>query len=128
MSEKISIFLGRFFGPFSIMGLGGRCAQREMAGEGRGRSAARAMGAIMADERDSRPQAAVQRTVVLGGLVYQVDVRHVMGGWFASWQCDACHAIGAASGTHRTAEMALFAAKRNLKFHQRDSHLSDGKL
>jgi hypothetical protein len=79
----------------------------------------------MADEQNPPPQVVVQKTVVLEGSIYQLDARHVTGGWFACWRCDACHAIGAPAGIHRTAESALIAAKRNLKLHQRDSHPGD---
>ncbi len=65
---------------------------------------------------------AVNKTLVVGGVTYRLDARHVPGGWFGSWHCPTCHAVGAASGTHRTVAAAMAAARRDLKLHHRDSH------
>lgn len=98
---KLPIFQARFWTSFSIRGIGDQTMAKKKAGH----------------EEDP-----VAKTVVVEGTVYHLDARHVPGGWFASWHCDACHAVGAPSGTHRTIRSALAAAKRNLNLHHRDSH------
>jgi hypothetical protein len=76
----------------------------------------------MGKNKESNAASTVHKTVVLEGFVYSLEARRVSGGWFCSWRCQTCQAIGAPSGTRSTAESAILAAKKNLKLHHRDSH------
>jgi hypothetical protein len=76
----------------------------------------------MAKDAESNTGSTVRRTVVLDGFAYALEARHVSGGWFCSWRCETCQAVGAPSGTLSTAESVILAANKNLKMHHRDSH------
>jgi hypothetical protein len=78
--------------------------------------------AIMGKDEDPNAASTVRRTVVLDGFAYALEARQVSGGWFCSWRCETCQAVGAPSGTLSTSESAILAAKMNLKMHHRDSH------
>jgi hypothetical protein len=79
----------------------------------------------MAEEIDPWLAAPIRKNVVLDGLTYTLEARQVSEGWFCSWRCETCQAVGAHSGTTRTSAAAIRLAKQNLQSHHRDSHQRD---